>query len=285
MYDFLRRIVPGVSWKNPVIATGLRLIDPLDWVVRRTKGLHAFPRLSLRVRSNGLRGQFGGENFDRLGRLFSRELQRLADVRRDSRVLEVGCGVGRNAFGLSSTLDKGNYTGVDIDLPSILAAQRNRFLKEHGCVFQFIDLRNDEYNPTGKFKASEFEFPFDDGRFDIIFMVSVVTHILPPDFEPIVEEISRMIRPGGRFVFTTFLMDEGAEFDGRRFEFGTDQWRSTHKDLPEISVGYYLSYLDEVLDRNGFERDGEAAMSEKRGNSTAAASTQFGQDIVVAVRR
>lgn len=285
IYDLVRKIIPGVSWKNPVIAAGLRLIDPLDWMVRHRKGLSHFPRLSLRVRSNGLRSQFGGENFDRLGQLFAGELQRLADLTGESVVLEIGCGVGRNAFALSAVLERGKYSGVDIDLPSILGAQRNNFLKKEGCILQFIDVRNDEYNPHGKVRASEFEFPFTDNLFDVIFMVSVVTHILPLDFEHYVQEIARMVKPGGRIVFTTFLMDNGAEFDGRKFEFGNDQWRSTHKDLPEICVGYYLSYLDEVLHKNGFERCAEPALSDKRDDTKTVTSTHFDQDIIVAVKK
>lgn len=285
LYDFLRKIVPGVSWKNPVIALCLNLLDPIDWAVRYWRGLQHLPSLSLRVRSNGLRGQFGGTKFSALGALFARELERLADVRSDSAVLEIGSGVGRNAFGLLSTLGKTDYTGVDIDWPSVRGAQGNKFLKAQGCEFQFIDVRNEEYNPQGEVSASEFNFSFANQQFDVIFLVSVVTHILPPDLENYIEEVSRMLKPNGRLVFTTFLMDDAAEFDGRAFPFGTHQWRSTHEDLPEICVGYYLTYLDDVLTRNHFERLIEPVMSGKRAGLLQSNVTLFDQDIVVAVRK
>jgi SAM-dependent methyltransferase len=284
LFNLLRRLIPGVSWKNPVIAFGLRILDPIDWAVRAVRGLGALPRLSLRVRSNGLRGQFGGQNFRSLGLLFSAELIRLADLRRDSRVLEIGCGVGRNAFGLAPFLDYRGFTGVDIDKPSIDGLARTNLAYDHGFIFEFIDVKNPEYNPKGAFEASDYRFRFEDESFDVVFLVSVVTHILPHDFEHYVSEVARMLRPGGRIVFTTFLMDDGAEFDGRPFTFGEGPWRSTNADIPEICVGYYLDYLRHVLASNGFDSDIDPAFSIKRGSMTDRLTTPLGQDLIVAVK-
>lgn len=284
IYELIRNAVPGVSWKHPVVAFGLRVLDPLDWLFRAVKGLGHLPKLSLRVRSNGLRGQFGGTKFDELGNLFAAELIRLADIEATSQVLEIGCGVGRNAFGLATVLNQGGFKGVDIDLPSIEGASNNRFLRKHGFDFTFIDVKNAEYNPDGTHKASEFTFPFEQGSLDVVFLVSVVTHILPDDLEHYVQEIARMLKPGGRIVFTTFLMDEATEFDGRPFSYGSWPWRSTNEDIPEICVGYYLDYLDDLLIKSGFERKVEPALSIKRGLGSGNHTTGFGQDIVVALR-
>lgn len=280
---FLRGLVPGVTWQHPVVAFGLRVLDPIDWAVRASRGLGAFPRLSLRVRSNGLRGQFGGQKFDTLGRLFADELVRLAAVEPSSKVLEIGCGVGRNAFGLAPVLAQGGFTGVDIDKPSIDGVARTRLALDHGFTFAFIDVKNSEYNPDGAYEAADYRFDFDDASFDVVFLVSVVTHILPPDFEHYVSEIARMLRPGGRIAFTTFLMDDGAEFDGRPFAYGEGPWRSTNKEIPEICVGYFLNYLHDVLAKNGFANV-QQAMSQKRGSLPGRAMTPLGQDLVVAVK-
>ncbi|MEH6607771.1 MAG: class I SAM-dependent methyltransferase [Halioglobus sp.] len=283
-YDLLRRLVPGVSWKHPLIAFGLRLLDPIDSFVRATRGLSTQPRLSLRVRSNGLRGQFGGQKFYNLGQLFATELVRLADVCPDSKVLEIGCGVGRNAFGLASVLKHGGFTGVDIDKTSIDGVAGTNLSRDHGFRFEFIDVRNPEYNPDGVFEASDYRFCFEDSTFDVVFLVSVVTHILPPDFEHYVSEIARMLRPGGRIAFTTFLMNEGVEFDGRLFSYGEGPWRSTNAEIPEICVGYHLDYLCEVLASNGFDVAAKPVLSEKRGSLPNRPTTPLGQDLIIAVK-
>lgn len=282
--QLLRRLIPGVTWQHPVVSAVLHVLDPVDWVVRSTKGIGHLPKLTMRVRSNGLRGLFGGDKFVRVGNEFAEELRNRAGLSAQSKVLEIGCGCGRNAFALASTLDNGNFTGVDIDLPSIQDAQRNRFLKEKGFTFTYLDVDNPEYNPKGRYKASEYRFEFDDNSFDVIFLVSVVTHMLPDDLENYFQEISRMLKPGGRLVFTTFLMDIATHFNDVQFQYGDDKWRSSHKEIPEICVGYYLDYLRGTLEDRGLSVLTDPIASQGGARTLTGETTPFDQDIVIATK-
>ena len=42
--------------------------------------------------------------------------------------------------------------------------------------FQLIDVSNQHYNPTGRYKASEYRFPFADESFDFCALLSVHSH-------------------------------------------------------------------------------------------------------------
>lgn len=283
--SLFRRLVPGVTWQHPVVSAVLHMLDPVDWLARATKGLSHFPKLTMRVRSNGLRGQLGGSKFERMGGIFAQELRNRAGLKPESQVLEIGCGCGRNAFALAAFLQDKGYTGVDIDLPSIKSAQTNAFLTRKAYAFEFLDVDNPEYNPNGRYKASEYVFDYPDESFDVIFLVSVVTHLLPTDLENYFSEISRLLKPGGRLVFTTFLMDIALHFNTVQFEYGHDKWRSSHKDIPEICVGYYLGYLTDTLNQRGLDLLVEPIPSDGGNRQITGETTKFGQDIVIATKQ
>lgn len=282
-----KKLIPGVTWQHPVVAAGLQVANPFDWAVRSMRGLGHLPRLSKRVRSNGLRGQFGGTKFVRTGQNLLKELKEHGQITPSSDILEIGCGVGRNAFALSTFLEEGSYTGIDIDKPSIEAAQSNAFLQKKGYEIKFLDVDNPEYNPNGRYKASEYVFEFDDNSFDLIFLMSVFTHMLSDDMENYIKEISRMLKPGGRLLFTTFVMDYGTQFGNVDFKYGDAEWRSSHKELPEICVGYYLDYLTRILTENGLTIDESGPIASVVGGreTTTPKTTQVSQDIIVAHKR
>lgn len=275
-------VFPGVSWKHPVIATALKLVDPIDKAVRLAAGRGKYPPMSIRVRSNGLRRQFNGRKFEELGGKLVEELTARAGLNHDSRILEIGCGCGRFAFAMASKVDDGAYTGVDIDGPSIEAAQNNAFLSRKKFTFRHLDVHNTEYNPEGKTPASQYRFDFPDGSFDVIFLVSVFTHMLPEDVRNYIKEISRLLAPGGHLMFTTFVMDAGTQFDGNDFVYGTGPYRSSHAEMHEICIGYYLDFLDECFKETGLERVGEPVYSTKGRQLDGVAKTDFDQDLVTA---
>ncbi len=283
--SLLRRLIPGVTWQHPVVSAVLHVLDPIEWVMRSMKGLGHLPKLTMRVRSNGLRGQFGGSKFVRMGKIFADELRNRAELKPEGRVLEIGCGCGRNAFALSPYLEDGNFVGIDIDQPSINAANTNAFLSKRGYSFEFLDVDNPEYNPNGRYKASEYEFEFEDNSFDVIFLVSVVTHILPQDLENYFSEIARMLKPGGRLVFTTFIMDIATHYGNVEFEYGDGPWRSSHSEIPEICVGYYLDYFKQELSARGLEMVSAPIASDGGNRPIQGETTSFGQDIVIAQKQ
>ena len=54
------------------------------------------------------------------------------------------------------------------------ACKESAMLSKKNFIFDYLDVQNDPYNPKGKHNASSYKFPYDDGRFDVIFLVSVL---------------------------------------------------------------------------------------------------------------
>src|SRR5262245_51321263 len=118
----------------------------------------------------------------------------LADLRRTSSVLELGCGHGRTARGLLDYLrSPGRYVGLDVDALRIRDAQQR--IESRWPNFQFVraDVFNRQYNPHAVVRAEDYRFPFDDRSFDVIYAASLLTHLLPGGIENYFRECARVL--------------------------------------------------------------------------------------------
>lgn len=137
----------------------------------------------------------------------------LADLKPDSSVLEVGCGLGRMAYMLTRYLDptSSRYEGFDIIDRLIEWAQKSISARHPNFHFRKVEVYNELYNPGGTLRPSEFRFPYEDKSFDFIFMTSVFTHMLGPEVRHYLDEIHRVLRPGGRLLITCMLLNGESE--------------------------------------------------------------------------
>lgn len=276
----LKSIFPGVAWKNPVLNLAFKSLDPIDYAVRYTRGLSDLPPYSIRVRSNGVTKQFGGLNFSAYGNLLADLLQKHASLNSKSKVLEIGCGCGRTAFALSKILDDGNYVGMDIERVVLDSCKARPIFARKNFRFDYLDVQNDEYNPEGAYHANTYRFPYDDASYDVIFLVSVFTHMLTIDVKNYISEISRMLKPGGTCMVTTFLMDKGQESNGISFPYNADDHYFYNQSMPEIAVGYYMNFFVDQFARNGLKQVCEPLWGSWRCNSAVKSSSGFAQDIL-----
>lgn len=132
----------------------------------------------------------------------------LTELRRESAVLELGCGHGRTARGLLDYLrSPGRYVGIDADSLRIEDAKER--LEARYPNFQFVraDVYNRQTNPSAATKAASYRFPFDDNTFDVIYAASLFTHLLPEETEHYFCEAARVLKPQGRCLFSFFLLD------------------------------------------------------------------------------
>ncbi|HWF66027.1 MAG TPA: class I SAM-dependent methyltransferase [Acidobacteriaceae bacterium] len=110
--------------------------------------------------------------------------------------LDLGCGDGHLMSIILNHAGWRDIVGVDID------PQETALAKGRGIYKEVID-------------ASGNELPFSDRRFDFVFSNSVLEHI--PDIDGVLDEIARVLRPGGRFLFTVPAADFHKCLRGPRF--------------------------------------------------------------------
>ncbi|MBS0194464.1 MAG: class I SAM-dependent methyltransferase [Proteobacteria bacterium] len=150
----------------------------------------------------------GHGDFVKIGNEFRTHLIDLADLRPDSQVLDVGCGIGRMAIPLTDYLTTGEYAGIDIVEKGIVWCQRRITTRFPNFRFIRSDIHNKMYNKRGTTRARDYRFPFEDNRFDVVFLTSVFTHMLPADLEHYADEIARVLKPGGRCLVTFLLRND-----------------------------------------------------------------------------
>jgi len=105
------------------------------------------------------------------------------------RALDFGCGVGRTLRHFVGEAESGELWGCDIDGPSIA------WMRERLCP-PFHVVRSGVEPPL----------PFPDGHFDLVWAVSVFTH-LADTWSAWLLELHRVLAPGG-LLFATFMGPE-----------------------------------------------------------------------------
>jgi SAM-dependent methyltransferase len=182
----------------------------------------------------------------------------LCGLRPSEQILDIGCGCGRVAAGLTTYLDRiARYEGFDCEASWIEWCQQSitpRFPHFH---FQFVDVVAGAHNPEGKLQAAEFTFPYPADTFDIALASSVFTHMLPGGVEHYVAETARVLKPGGRFLVSHLLfntealqaVEEGRTIFDFRCELGP--CRTFDPQTPEEGVAYEEGYVRAVFERNG----------------------------------
>jgi ubiquinone/menaquinone biosynthesis C-methylase UbiE len=107
-------------------------------------------------------------------------------------VLEVGPGNGRYSIETARQVgEHGRLITIDIE-PKMIERVQHR-AKEEGIS-----------NLEAKV-ADVYDLPFEDGMFDVVYMVTVIGEI--PDPEKALQEFQRVLKPSGLLAFSELLMD------------------------------------------------------------------------------
>src|SRR4051812_13928451 len=123
----------------------------------------------------------GHGGYLQIGRYLAGLLATYAGFDGSQTVLDIGCGTGRAAAGLSARLAAGGgrYLGFDISASAIRYCRR-RFAGEPALGFAHLDVRHPDYNPHGSQDELQVVFPGADEDFDIALAASVFTHLEMP---------------------------------------------------------------------------------------------------------
>ncbi|CCK59571.1 Putative methyltransferase [Mycobacterium canettii CIPT 140070010] len=175
-------------------------------------------------------------------------------------MLDVGCGSGRMALPLTGYLNsEGRYAGFDISRKAIAWCQEHITSAHPNFRFEVSDIYNSLYNPKGKHRSLDFRFPYPDASFDVVFLTSVFTHMFPPDVEHYLDEIARVLKPGGRCLCTYFLLNDeslaliAAGKSVHNFQHEGPGYRTIHKKRPEEAIGLPESFVRDVYGKFGLD--------------------------------
>lgn len=229
------------------------------------------------------------QRFINIGNEHLRFFRRALKLRKDADVLEIGSGNGRIARALSTYLDGGTYTGLEIMRPFVDWCAE-AYAAYPNFRFRHIDVHNRHYNPEGKTAARDYRFPLPDQAFDLIYLTSVFTHMLRADMENYLGEIARMLKGGGICFITYLLVDDAtralmkAGRSRRAFVVLDDVTFIEDATDPEAAVAFDADYIRGAYARAGLViRDGYPVYGRWR-DVRGLAEVKHNQDRIAAAR-
>jgi phosphoethanolamine N-methyltransferase len=120
-------------------------------------------------------------------------------------VLDIGCGSGGITLSLAEDYGAGRVVGIDVEQPVLDKAKQRAGERGLSGRVEFVRIDPGPY-------------PFPDASFDIVFSKDAMIHI--PDKEALFADIFRLLRPGGRFL--------------------ASDWMIAHDDKPSPEMKAYL---------------------------------------------
>lgn len=206
-------------------------------------------------------------------------------------ILEVGCGVGRDAIELTKVLSKdGRYVGIDIIEPSITWAKQNITKKHKNFTFHYFDIKSQIHNNGGAISTKDIVLPAKDKSVDRIFLHSVFTHMFEEDIVHYLKEFNRVLKPGGLVLASFFILDKEAldrahQGSGKKhrhpltfeYTYGKGCYIND-KEYPEGAVGYTPKKIKSMLNKSGLIIHGRHA---HRGAWSGIKNSRNGQDILI----
>lgn len=148
----------------------------------------------------------GPDTFDQISAAHIFNLQKHIGLEPQFTILELGCGIGRDAIPLTNILSAehgGNYIGIDIIRPSIDWCVGNIHAKNSNFIFYHMNIDDQLHNPNGKVIAKSSYLPVPDRHVDRVVLQSVFTHLLRDDVEHYLREIKRVMKPDATAYITT----------------------------------------------------------------------------------
>jgi SAM-dependent methyltransferase len=111
-------------------------------------------------------------------------------------VLDIGCGSGGITLHLVEAHGAGHATGFDVEVPVILAARDRAGKRGMSERLAFVQA------PPGS-------LPFGESLFDVVFSKDALLHV--PDKDALFAEIFRVLKPGGVFAASNWMISHDGE--------------------------------------------------------------------------
>jgi len=208
----------------------------------------------------------GPESFDVISRGHMDQLTKYAPVAPEHNVLEIGCGIGRDAIPLSEILKADSlYLGVDIIRESTEWCQKNIGGSHPNFHFAHFDVKDQLHNPSGTMATTDISFPLAAESINRIIGQSVFTHMFEEGITHYLREFHRVLDPAGLAMVSFFIVDDSklahvrsqeAAVDAAALRFPFEYAAGCYiNDLqvPAGAVAYELGALQRMLDASGLE--------------------------------
>lgn len=182
-------------------------------------------------------------------------------LKADDTLLDLGCGYGRLTYGLDRHAGfRGTYVGFDILKKQIDWCKETIQARVPNYSFHHIDVQNDRYNAKGATAADAWRCSYPDNHFNFACLFSVFTHMYEDDILHYLNELHRMLRPGGRCLATIFVYDEErlkiitAPNHGLRMQFElNDHTRYRSEEDKLLGISYKQSFIESLVAKTGFK--------------------------------
>ncbi len=165
----------------------------------------------------------------------SRLIYNIVDIKEGDKVADVGCGFGGTIELMNQEFKNIEFSGLNID-PRQIAVARKRVKADNDNKIEFI---------TG----DACNLPFDDESIDALTAVECIFHF--PDREKFISEVSRVLKPGGKFAYSDFVpVKESGKF---RMILRELFKKIVGKHYGTSSNGLTINQYNEVAARNGLK--------------------------------
>jgi len=154
-------------------------------------------------------------------RQYREDLLDLAGVAPGHCVLDIGCGTGTQAIATHRRAQPGGSV-VGVDVSENMLATARRKVRRAGVDIAFHH-------------ADAARLPFEDGRFDVV-MITTVMHMIPPSRRRLcLSEASRVLRCGGRLLLIDYAGNskERSHWTAKHGRHGLFDLHSLSESLPD----------------------------------------------------
>lgn len=147
------------------------------------------------------------------------------EINPNSYILELGCGVGRDAYYFAQN----GHKVIATDLSQIVINKNQERLQAHGLSFEVLDILN--------------KFPYKDNLFDVVHANLSLHYYKDKDTKRIIGEIHRVLRKGGKLAFSCKSTND--PHYGKGDEVEDNLFISSKGHVRHL---FTLNYVNELLD-------------------------------------